>query len=215
MTRSTRRLGVAATFAATLVLAGCGGSTGPLSDVSIGIRADLSGSTAAMVVVEVTGPDISTPLVFNIPVENGVAAGTITIPTGSSRTITVRAFDTNTIETHRGTVTVTVLPGSNPSLSIVLAPLAGDVPISATLGRITITVSPPTPQVRGGATVALSATITDADGHTVAGTVNWASRNPDIASVSTTGVVTGVAAGVATIVATFQGVAGSATVSVQ
>lgn len=201
-------------LALALTLSGCGPGFDPLSDVAITINADLSSSTAAMVVVEVTAPDITTPLVFNIPIQNGVATGTITIPAGSNRTITIRAYDVNSVETHRGSTTMSIAPGTNPALSMVLTPLNGDVPITATLGRIIIAVSPSTPTVGVGNSVTLSATITDGQGNPVSGTVLWASRGPDVASVSSAGVVTGVRSGQTNIVATFQGVAGAATVTV-
>ncbi len=205
---------VAAALLLTLALSRCGSGVGPLDDAAVTIRADLTGSAAAMVVVEVTGPDITTPLIFNIPVENNVASGTITVPAGSSRTITIRAFDVNAVETHRGSTTLNVMPGTNPTLTLLLTSLTGDVPITATLGRITIAVAPATASVAAGGTVTLSATITDGEGHPVSGTVLWASRGPDVASVSSTGVVTGVATGQTTIVATFRGAAGAATVTV-
>src|SRR5437762_14214725 len=56
------------------------------------IRAALTGTTVAMVVVEVTALDIPTPLVFNIPTVNGVAAGAISVPARSGRSIVLRAY---------------------------------------------------------------------------------------------------------------------------
>src|SRR5881394_828773 len=207
----TRALAV---LALALTVSRCGPALDPLSDAAITIHADLAGTTAAMVVVEVTAPDITTPLVFNIPVDSGVASGTITIPAGSNRTITIHAYDVNSVETHRGSTTVSIVPGTNPALSMVLTPLNGDQPITATIGHITVAVTPATPTVSRGATTALAATITDSNGNRVTGTVSWATRNPGVATVSTTGVVTGVGAGQTTIVATYQGAAGSATVTV-
>jgi len=47
------------------------------------VRADVSAAPGvASLVVEVTAPDIATPLVFNIPIAGGVATGTITLPAG-------------------------------------------------------------------------------------------------------------------------------------
>ena len=64
------------------------------------MRADVSGTAVATVVVEVTAPDIPAPLVFNFIVTDGIASGTITIPAGTGRTITIRAFDAGGVETH-------------------------------------------------------------------------------------------------------------------
>ena len=208
---NARRAGVAT---ALLACTACEPLTQPGAAVSVVLHADLAGTQAAMVVVEVTAADISSALVFNIPVVNNVASDTVTIPVGSDRTITIRAFDTGGVETHRGAVTVDIAPGTNPNLAVVLVPLTGEQPITATLGRVTITVTPATPTVAVGDTVTLSAAITDSNGNPVTGTVSWATRHPGIASVSATGVVTGVAKGQTTIVATYQGAAGSATVNV-
>lgn len=197
-----------------LVLAACRGPADPPREASLTVTANLAGTAAVMVVVEVTAPDITTPLLFNIPVVSGVASGTVTISAGSNRTITMRAYDTNGSETHRGAVTVNIPPGTGPTITIVLAPLSGDVPIHATLGSITLTVTPATPTIGIGLTVTLAATITDPLGNPIVGSPSWATSSPGVASVTSSGVVTGVAAGQARIVATFQGTAGSATVTV-
>jgi len=62
------------------------------SDARLLLRADLSGTAVATLVVEVTAPDIAPSLSFNIGIVGGAAAGTITIPSGSNRTITIRAL---------------------------------------------------------------------------------------------------------------------------
>src|SRR2546422_8068594 len=80
-------------------------------------------------------PDIPTALIFNIPIAGGVASGTIAIPAGSNRTIAIRAYDAGGGETHSGSVTVSLQPGANPTIAIVLTPLTGDVPIEVTLDR--------------------------------------------------------------------------------
>src|ERR1041385_4506640 len=74
---------------------GPGGAEGTLV-----IRADVSGTAVATGVVSVAAPDIPTPLVFNLPVVDGVAAGAVRLPAGSHRTVTIRAFDAGGIETH-------------------------------------------------------------------------------------------------------------------
>jgi hypothetical protein len=200
--------------ALALAVAACEPATQPGAGVSIAITADLSATAATLVVVEVTAADITTPLVFNIPVVNDIASDTITIPAGSARTITMRAYDAAGVETHRGTATLNISAGANPTLTLVLTPLNGDQPITATIGHITIAVTPTTATVNRGATTTLTATITDSNGNPVAGTVSWATRNPGVATVNASGVVTGVGAGQTTIVATYQGAAGSATVTV-
>lgn len=79
-----------------------------------------------------------------------------------------------------------------------------------------VTVSPATPQVDVGGTVTLTAVLRNAQGTVVTGpAIEWASGNPAMAKVSTTGVVTGVSAGgPVTITASSEGVTGSAQVNV-
>jgi len=184
----------------------------PPGQASLMLSANVS-SAVALVVVEVTAPDITTPLVFNIPISNGVASGAMTLPAGSNRTLTIRAFDANHVETHNGSVTLNIVGGTNPTISLVLTPLTGDAPITATLGTITIAVTPAPTTVAVGFTVTLSATIS-ANGSVIPGTVTWATKNPGIATVSASGVVTGVGAGQTSIVATFGGAAGASLVTV-
>jgi hypothetical protein len=178
------------------------------------VRADVSGTAVATVVVGVTAPDIPAALVFNIAVVNGVALGTITVPAGSNRTITMRAFDAGGVETHSGSITMNVQPGSDPTLSIVLQPLTGDVPINATLGSILVAVAPSTASRVIGDTVRLTASMTDWNGNPAVGTVSWATNNPGVALVDTSGLVKAFGAGTTTVSATFQGAAGHATITV-
>src|SRR5436309_12967927 len=142
---SPRRSAALAGLLPLWALAAC--STGdvtrpPAGDASLVVRVNVSGTAVATVVVDVSAPDMPTPLVFNIPVVDGVASGTITIPAGSNRTVAIRAFDAGGVETHTGSTTITVQAGTNPSISITLNPLTGDVPIEATLGSLTIAVTP-------------------------------------------------------------------------
>ena len=191
---------------------------GAVPQATLAIRADLAGTGAAMVVVEVTAIDIAPPLVFNILTVSGIAAGAITLPAGSSRTITLRAFDLGGVQTHAGSVTLNIQQGTNAGVSIVLTPLTGTVPITVTLGSFSVTVSPTTASVLPGDTVRLTATILDASGHPVTGQVMWATLNSSVAIVTTagqqTGRVTALSAGQSTVVAAYAGVAGSAVITV-
>jgi glucose/arabinose dehydrogenase len=183
------------------------------------VRADVSAAPGvASLVVEVTAPNITTPLVFNMPIAGGVATGTITVPAGSNRTITMHAFDAGGVETHRGSTTVKIVAGTNPIITLVLAPLAGDAPINATLGSFVVAVAPLADTLSIGGTTALMASIVDASATPVLQPVVWATLNPGIATVASTGdrtaQVTAVGAGVTTIVASFGGSGGPATIVV-
>jgi hypothetical protein len=131
--RDARRLWPGLLVAAGLLLHGCGPETTrpgpPLRDQAT-LRV-VTSTLPAMVntlVVEVSAPDISPSLIFNIPASGGTASGTISMPAGSARTVTIRAFDAGAIETHRGSKTIDVHPGANPSISISLIPIAGNQP---------------------------------------------------------------------------------------
>ena len=215
MPRAARHILIAAGI--SLLAGGCLGrdTTEPDgSSVRLLVRADLSATAATSVVVIVTAADIATPLVFNLGVTNGVASGTITMPVGSARTITMHAYDTGGVETHRGAVIVTILTGTNPAIALVLTPLAGDVPINVTLGMFVITIAPTADTLPVAGNAVLTATIVDAQGNPVLEPVTWGSLNPGIATVATTGdrtaQVTATAPGATTIIASFGGSAGVA-----
>jgi len=215
---ATRCRSSVATLALVAGLVSCGNPTPPSSgQVSVRVTADVSGTPVAAVVVDVSAPDITSPLVFNLAIVSGIASGTITLPAGSSRTITIRAFDAGRVQTHSGSVTINVQSGANPTVSIVLAPLNGDVPIHATLGSVTVTVAPISSSLSlGGAiqTVQLTVTLLDAQGNETSGAVSWATHEPGVAAVDATGLVTAVGVGQTNVVATFQGAVGSAAITV-
>ncbi len=217
----TGRTSLPATLAALLAVGACvpRDLTEPPADrATLVVRADVSAAAVASLVVEVTAPDITTLLVFNIPIANGVASGTITLPAGSGRTITMHAFDAGGVETHRGSVTLSIRSGTNPTISLVLSPLAGDAPINATLGSFVVTVTPAADTLPIAGTGVLTATIVDANGNPVIDRVVWATLNPSIATVATTGdrtaQVTAVSPGATSVVATFGGSGGSAPIIV-
>lgn len=213
---SRARLRVVSVSTAGLVLLLACGKSGvePAGEATLFLSADVSGTSVATVVVDVTAPDIPTALVFNLPVANGTAAGAIVVPAGSQRTIAMRAYDAGGVKTHSGSVVLNVQPGANPTITLVMQPLTGDIPITVTLGSVSITVTPPTLTLAVGATAPLAASITDWNGSPIVGSVRWATNNPGIAAVDETGVVTAVGVGSTQVVATFQGAGGQAAVSV-
>lgn len=213
-----RRDSTFAALAFLLVLASCSNATTASGgQAHLSITADVSGTSVATVVVEVTAPDIVTPFVFNLTIVNGVASGTITLPAGSNRSIVIRAFDAGGVQTHTGSVTVDVQSGVNPTVSLVLTPLTGDIPIHATLGSVAVSVGPTSSVLSLGGvlkTVQLTATLLDAQGQPTSGPVSWATHDPGIAVVDATGLVTAAGVGQTNIVATFQGAVGSAAITV-
>ena len=201
---------------AALLVAGCAdratGPSGPQGEFVF--QASVVGTTIATMVVEVTAPDITSPLAFNIPITSGVASGTVRLPPGENRTITLRAYDNLQNLTHEGSKTISVKPGQNPPVSIPVVSRAGQVPITATMGPVSVVVSPATTEIQVGATAQLAAAITAPNGDVIPGPAAWATLNPSIATVDATGLVTAVGQGTVQIVATFAGVGGAATVQI-
>jgi hypothetical protein len=191
----------------------------PPTEATLSIGANLSGTMVATVIVDVTGPGIPTMLEFNIPITAGVASGTITIPVGSSRNFSMHAYDAGGVETHSGSVTTNIQTGTNPTLSIVLTPLVGNVPITATLGSFIVTVTPSSPTISLGGTDTqqLTVSIVNSQGSPVTpapGAVTWATHTISVAVVDANGLVGATGVGTTTITAVYQGVAGTATVTV-
>lgn len=176
--------------------------------------ADLSNTNISAIVVEVTATDIPAALVFNLEVENSVGRGTISVPAGSDRTITVHAFDANGIETHRGMETVDVVAGNNVTLSIVLLPLVGDVPIEVVIGSISVTVQPSERTLVVSEMISLTAIITDGDGNAIQQDVHWGSSQPLVATVDSDGNVKAVGEGTTIIAANVGNMRGFATIQV-
>ena len=187
-------------------------------DVTLVVRAAVSGTSVALVVVQVTAPDITTPLVFNIAVSNGLAMGSVTLPAGSSRTIGLRAYDASGVETHRGSTVVSVREGTNPTIHVTLTSLAGEVPIEVALGSVTVAILPAADTLLVADTTVLTARVQDALGDPVTGPVIWATVAPGVATVvatsDSTAMVTTQGAGTTRIVATFAGVGAAATIVV-
>src|SRR5258708_20953202 len=182
-------------------------------DASLQVFLSLTSSAIASVVVTVTAPDIADTLAFNLHIQNGTASGTIVVPTGSNRTVTVRAYDAGGIETYRGQKTINVLEGTNPTVTITLLPLTGNQPIVVTIGSYILTVSPAVDTLKTGDTVRLHAVVMTASGDTAV-PIQWATLNPGRATVDTSGLVTAGSPGAVQIVATFGGVGGAAALQV-
>lgn len=203
------RVLVAALLAAAL--AACvdvpaGPGEGPLAVLTL--RASVTSPTVSTLVAEVTAADITDPLVFNFELgADGTVEDEITVPTGPARTITVRAFDSDGTRTHEGSATVDVVPGDNPTVTIVLAPLPGEQPITVVLGEFSVDVQPDAATVAVGETAQLTVTIIDSEDRVIDADAVWATDAPAVATVDQTGLVTGVMEGTARIVASFAGVA--------
>jgi hypothetical protein len=95
-------------------------------------------------------------------------------------------------------------------------PLTADVAVTVSQTPASVVVTPATGELLPGATLALSAVVSDTNGNDVAGAaVTWSSGDAAVASVdASTGVVTAVAEGTASIIATAGGATGEAAITV-
>lgn len=204
----------------TLTAIGCrdGALTGPNAipkgSGRLSVFAQFEMNTATNLVIEVTAPDIAVPLVFNLPIVEGSATGSVTIPAGGNRLIVVRAFDGRT-ETHRGSRTVTIVEGTNAPLTLSLIPLAGTIPITVSFGVAVVSVTPLTWTLQVDQTVNFAATVMDATGAMQSNLViRWASTDTRRLTIDSTGVATARDTGTVTVVAVAGGAAGRATITI-
>lgn len=217
---SLMRRVVAALALVMLTVIGCrdGALTGPnpipKGSGRLSVVAQFELNTATNLVIEVTAPDITVPLVFNLPVVDGSATGSVTIPAGGNRLIVVRAFDGRT-ETHRGSRTVTIVEGTNAPLTLPLIPLAGTLPVTVTFGVAVVTVTPLTWELKVDERVDFNATVMDATGTMQPNiVVRWASTDTRLLTIDSTGLATARDTGTVTVVAVAGGAAGRATVTI-
>jgi len=180
------------------------------------VQASLSGTAAAALVIEVSASDIPAPLIFNLAIEDEVARGTITLPAGSDRLLTARAFDVKGVETHRGSRTLHVRGDANDAVSITLLPLQGDQPIEITVGSYSVSIMPGTATIAAGESAQLEATVRDADDDVIEdAAVQWASLDTSVATVNAKGLVAAGTPGEVKIVAVYAGAGAAALITVE
>jgi trimeric autotransporter adhesin len=147
---------------------------------------DASGNTLTSRPITWASANKSIATVSTAGLVTGVGAGTTNI--------------TATAENKTGTAQVVVTATTPPP----------PIPVAS------VAVNPGTASLNIGGTVTLSATPRDANGAALSGrSVTWSTSDGNIATVSTTGVVTAKAPGSATITATSEGQHGDATITVQ
>ncbi len=183
-------------------------------DARVQLQASVAGTSARTFLVGVTARDLSSELLFRIDAVDGVVTGPLTIPSGSARTISIRALNAEGLVTHSGSLTVDLVAGANATSTVILSPQGGGPPIHTSLGVYIVTVTPEVSELRVGDTVRLSATVTDIDGYRKRGEIDWLASRRDIVSVDDRGLVTALAPGVATVAAEFRETIGLARVFV-
>ncbi|MEO5580970.1 MAG: Ig-like domain-containing protein [Gemmatimonadaceae bacterium] len=98
--------------------------------------------------------------------------------------------------------------------TLLVVACSGDKPIGPLVVNSVVVTSAPT-QISVNATAQATAIVRDQNGNPLAGkTIDWTSLNPNIATVTTAGLIRGVAAGTATIQGKVDGIVGTAQVIV-
>ncbi|AHG91641.1 Ig domain protein group 2 domain protein [Gemmatirosa kalamazoonensis] len=147
---------------------------------------------------------------------NALAGRAFAFTTSNAAVATVSASGVVTAVAD-GTATITASAGGQSASATVTVttPATPPPPPPPPPSVATVAVSLASPSLTVGQGTAATATLRDASGNVLTGRpVTWATSDPAIATVSTTGAVTAVAAGTATISATSGGVTGSATLTV-
>lgn len=209
---------------AGVLAAACGDAptdAAPGQTAELGFSLNLSGTDVQLLAVDVTAPDITQPMVYNVEVQNGMANGRIDVPAGLQRTIRVRAYDFQRNQTHEGSATLDVKPGTNPPVTVTLIPAPGKLPINIAFGALVVNVravdGPNTPygQYTLGSSIRFEGLVTTSSGAPVHGAaVRWASTNPAVLSIDANGVATAHGAGMTEVVATYNGYGASMFVDV-
>jgi Bacterial Ig-like domain (group 2) len=194
----------------TLALfAACSDLQGPAADptpVALPFRVGFAPQlNVATVVVTVTGVRIDPALVFNFPVVNDTAQGTMVLPTGTNRLIVAQGFDSTGTEVLRGQRTVNINAGTNTGVVLVMSPLTGSLPVTAVLGNVTLSLTSAAPSVRSGGTVALTAEVRDETNAVVSVPVLFAVSRPPAAQIRADGLLTALDTGSVTVTATALG----------
>lgn len=174
-----------------------------LSSSSVNFAANAGGANPAAQTVNITNGGIGSL--------TGLAVGTITYGAGASgwlgaslntttapATLTLNATSLAVPGTYTATVPITAAGASNSPQNVNVTFDVGTGPPA------TLALAPGYAALRTTApnqTVQLSDTIRDALGNILSTSTTWTSRDPAVATVSTSGLVTGVAAGSAVIVA--------------
>jgi uncharacterized protein YjdB len=109
----------------------------------------------------------------------------------------------------------TAVAGGSATISATAGGATGTTTMEVRFPVGTVNVTPTGQTIRREGALQLSAETIDQSGATVTGrAISWSSLNPDIATVSATGLVSGVTDGDAIITATSEGAVGEATVTV-
>ena len=151
----------------------------------------ISDPAVTLLSVELSGGDLPQPLLYDLPMNGGESAQSLSIPSGGGYTAIVRGYDGYGNLTYQGTLALErVAVGPNPGLDIALAPvrdgdalrvsmdLVGEAPVD---GSFRIVIRADRRSIYDGQTVALRATVYNSLGQVVAvdpSEIHWAIGDP-------------------------------------
>lgn len=186
-----------------LALVSCGGSsdsTGPPAHVAVA-TVDLSSPSSSLIVAQTAQLTAWTK-----DASGNVLTGRVVAWASSSTPIATVSATGLVTAVSPGPVTIFATSESK----------AGSIPLTVTVAPVNaVVVTPPTDSIVVAQTVQLSATMTDAGGHTLTGrTIVWNSATPTVATVSNVGLVTAVAVGTTNVSATSEGKADTTLITV-
>ena len=205
------------TQAGLITAAGVGSTTvtatseGRVGTVTVTVAAPAVGSVTIAPSTGSLSVAFTTTLTATVRDASGAVLTSVPVTWSSDKPLTAAVTQTGVVTgLLPGTATITASAGGKTgtaTITVALAPVAS------------VTVSPSTLTLRdrdGQRTGTLTATTKDALGNTLTGrVVTWTSSNTNIATVSTSGVVTARSRGNATITATSEGKSGTAALVVQ
>lgn len=186
-------------------------SEGRTGSASITVQAPAAAPVASVSVTPGTGT-ITVQGTLNLSATTRDASGSIL----SGRTVTWSS-NTPQVATVSQTGVVTAVAPGNAMITATSEGRSGSASITVQPVPVaSVTVSPGSGTLDVGGTLSLMATTSDASGGMLSGrSVAWSSSNSQVATVSSTGVVSAVSPGSTTITATSEGKSGSAAITVR
>ncbi|HEX2078266.1 MAG TPA: Ig-like domain-containing protein [Longimicrobium sp.] len=200
----------------------------PVSET--GVVTALAAGTAVITATS-GGRSGTATVVVSVPVASvTVAAPSPTMPAGTTQQLTATARDAagnvltgrtvtwstnaNAIATVSATGVVSALAPGTAVITATIGGRSGSATLVVVPPVASVTVSPASASLAVGASRDFTATARDDAGNVLTGrAVAWSTSDPNVATVSATGVVTATGQGTATITATIEGRSGTATVT--
>jgi len=207
-----------ATISASGLVSAIAVGTSTITATVDGIAATATFTVTTVPVTSVSVSPTQVNLNLGATVQLSVAAASATTAAGTSRPITWASSNAAVATVDANGLVAGVAPGkANISATVegisAVSAVSVAAPAPASVSSISIAFTPAS--LAPGQTAQAVATPRDASGNPLTGrTIQWASVDPTLATVSSSGVVTAIGAGSVTITASSEGVTGAATLAV-